>query len=115
QRRDLIPSTINNTILAPENESLRWEDTENINLGLDLGLFNNRLSASIDWYRKTTDDVLGNTLADPTTGFNSYYSNTASIENRGLELWINSWNIQSNLIGWKTSLTASFNTNEVRS
>ena len=113
QRRDLIPSTINNTILAPENESLRWEDTENINLGLDLGLFNNRLSASIDWYRKTTDDVLGNTLADPTTGFNSYYSNTASIENRGLELWINSWNIQSNLIGWKTSLTASFNTNEV--
>lgn len=113
QRRDLIPSTVSNTIQAPENESLRWEDTENINLGLDLGLFNNRLSASIDWYKKTTVDVLGNTLADPTTGFSSYYSNTASIENRGVELWINSQNIQSNLINWKTSLTASFNNNEV--
>src|SRR5690606_30010242 len=113
QRRDLIPSTINNTIMAPENESLRWEDTENVNLGLDLGLFNSRFSASIDWYKKTTVDVLGNTLADPTTGFTSYYSNTASIENSGVELWINSRNIQSNLIDWKTSLTASFNKNEV--
>lgn len=113
QRRDLIPSTINNRILAPENESLRWEDTENINLGLDLGFFNNRLSATFDWYKKTTVDVLGNTLADPTTGFNSYYSNTASIENRGIELWINSKNVQSNFVNWNTSITASFNTNEV--
>lgn len=113
QRRDLIPSTINNTISSPENESLRWEDTENINLGIDLGLFNNRFSASIDWYKKTTVDVLGNTLADPTTGFTNYLSNTASIENRGVELWIKSRNIQSNLIDWSTSLTASFNNNEV--
>lgn len=113
QRRDLIPSTISNTISAPENESLRWEDTENINLGIDLGLFNNRISASIDWYKKTTEDVLGNTLADPTTGFTSYYANTASIENRGVELWITSRNIQSNLMNWKTSLTASINNNEV--
>lgn len=113
QRRDLIPSTINNTINSPENESLRWEDTENINLGVDLGLFNHRFSASIDWYRKTTEDVLGNTLADPTSGFTEYRSNTARIENSGIEVWINSRNIQSKLIDWTTSLTASFNKNEV--
>ncbi|WP_285010614.1 SusC/RagA family TonB-linked outer membrane protein [Pedobacter faecalis] len=102
-----------NEVLTPENQSLRWETTKNYNLGLDYGLFNNRITGSADYYLKKTIDVFGKFDADPTTGFNQYDANTASIENRGLELLINSHNIRGDRFSWRTQLTASFNRNKV--
>ncbi|MCK0131638.1 SusC/RagA family TonB-linked outer membrane protein [Flavobacteriaceae bacterium F08102] len=102
-----------NDVLTPENQSLRWETTNNYNVGLDYGMFNRRISGSIDWYLKKTTDVFGQFDADPTTGFNNYNANTASIENRGFEVLFNSLNISKANFQWNSQITASFNKNEV--
>jgi len=100
-------------VMNPENLSLRWETTRNYNFGLDYGLFDNRISGSIDWYQKRTTDVFGLFDSDPTSGFNQYNANTASIQNQGLELLINTVNLRGSKLGWRSQLTASFNHNKV--
>lgn len=102
-----------NEVLSPENQSLRWETTKNYNIGLDYSLFGGRVSGAADYYIKRSKDVFGLFDADPTTGFNQYNANTASIENRGLELLINTVNIKRSRFAWQTGLTASFNTNKI--
>ncbi len=102
-----------NDVLSPENQSLRWETTRNYNLGMDFTLLNSRISGSLDWYLKKTTDVFGNYDADPTSGFNEYNANTASIQNKGLELMLNTLNIKGKTFEWRTQLTASFNHNKV--
>ncbi len=100
-------------VLSPENQSIRWETTTNYNLGLDYGLLKNRISGSVDLYYKRTKDVFGTMSADPTLGFNQYSANTASIENKGLEILLTSVNIDKSIFKWRTSATASFNKNRV--
>jgi TonB-linked SusC/RagA family outer membrane protein len=100
-------------VLSPENQSIRWETTNNYNLGLDYGVLDNRISGTVDFYYKKTKDVFGIMSADPTLGFNQYSANTASIENKGLELMVNSLNINTTDFKWRTSVTASFNKNKV--
>ena len=102
-----------NDVLSPENQSLRWETTRNYNLGFDFTLLKGRISGSADWYMKRTLDVFGQFDADPTSGFNQYNANTASIENKGFEFLISSVNVKQNKFQWRTQLTASFNHNEV--
>lgn len=109
----LNTAEIYNDVLSPENQSIRWETTKNYNLGLDYGFFNNRLSGTIDYYYKKADDVFGQFSSDPTSGFNSYNANTASILNKGFEIGINSLNIESRRFSWRTTITASFNNNKV--
>lgn len=107
-----IPLTYND-VLTPENQSLRWETTKNYNIGMDYSLFKSRISGSVDWYLKKTTDVFGQFDADPTSGFNQYNANTASIQNKGLEFLINSLNIKRSKFEWRTQITASFNHNKV--
>ncbi len=100
-------------VLSPENQSIRWETTRNNNIGLDYGLFNDRITGTVDYYYKRTKDVFGALSADPTSGFNQYNANTAAIENKGLELMISSLNVKGRKFSWRTQLTASFNHNKV--
>ncbi|WP_423735999.1 SusC/RagA family TonB-linked outer membrane protein [Chitinophaga caseinilytica] len=100
-------------VLTPENQSLRWETTRSYNFRLDYGFFNNRLYGSVDYYVKRTNDVFGQYDADPTTGFNQYNANTATIRNSGVDLLISSVNARSRKFEWRTSLTASLNHNKV--
>ena len=110
---DVFPFLQYYDVLSPENQSLRWEKTVNTNIGIDYALFNNRLYGSLDYYNKNSEDVFGQYSADPTGGFNEYNANTASILNKGLEISINSNNINQKNFSWQTQLTGSFNTNEV--
>ncbi|HEY4651318.1 MAG TPA: SusC/RagA family TonB-linked outer membrane protein, partial [Pontibacter sp.] len=100
-------------ILSPENQSIRWEETKNYNAGLDYALFNSSIYGTFDLYFKNSDDVFGAYSSDPTTGFNQYRANTASIRNRGIEFSINSLNASTDKFAWRTQVTASFNKNEV--
>lgn len=100
-------------VQSPENQSIRWEKTQSYNMGLDYGLLDGKISGSVDLYYKKTKDVFGMMSADPTLGFNQYNANTASIENKGLELMINSLNFSSGNFNWRTGVTASFNKNKV--
>lgn len=110
---DVFPFPQYYDVLSPQNQSLRWEKTVNTNVGIDYAMFNNRLFGSIDYYRKNSGDVFGQYSADPTGGFNEYNANTSSILNKGLEISINSINVQQKNFSWQTQLTGSFNNNKV--
>lgn len=97
----------------PENPDLKWETTEQLDVGLEMGFFNNRLSVEVDYYQKQTKDLLLNAQLPRQTGFVSKLQNLGKVENKGLELLINSFNISNDNFQWSTSLSISANRNEV--
>ena len=97
------------------NSNLKWETTKQLDIGYDLGLFNDRIELTADIYRKTTDDLLLNAQLPFTTGFSSAYKNIGKIKNEGLELGVFSKNIQTESFTWESSFNISFNKNEVLS
>lgn len=102
--------------IAPQqlaNPNLRWEKTRQINAGIDIGLFKNRLTIEFNLYSKYTTDNLLQLPVPGITGFNTYYSNAGEISNRGFELAINSTNIKTGNFSWQTSFNISGNTNKI--
>ncbi|WP_319479748.1 TonB-dependent receptor [uncultured Draconibacterium sp.] len=96
------------------NPDLKWETTEQINVGLDFGLFNSRVSGSIDYFKKKTTDMLLDLPIPQSTGFNSILSNVGRIDNRGFELSVNTVNITTQDFSWRTDLTFTTMKNEVK-
>lgn len=108
----------NNPVLYPinvANPSLKWEEGRNLDLGLDFGLFNNRITGEFSYYRKITKDALLNGGISPSTGFANGWINVGKILNEGYELALNTTNIQSKNFKWVTRLNVSQNYNEVLS
>src|ERR1043166_3479398 len=68
------------------NPNLKWETTQQTNLGFDMGLFNNRVSLTFDHYQKTTSDLLYSKLVPYYTGYTDFVTNVGSVENRGNEI-----------------------------
>lgn len=98
------------------NPDLRWETKEEINLGLDFGFFEDRLSGTIDLYKRTTKDLLWNyNVATPPYLYGSVLANAGSMENKGLEIQINANPIRSDEFIWNTSLNYSTNSNKLLS
>lgn len=95
------------------NPDLKWETTEQTNLGIDLGLFNDRLFATVDVYKKTTTDLLLNKQVEAYTGFSTILSNVGSIQNRGLEIAIGGKPLAGRDLRWTTSANISFNRSKV--
>ncbi|WP_435356241.1 SusC/RagA family TonB-linked outer membrane protein [Emticicia sp. SJ17W-69] len=94
------------------NPSLGWESTQQIDIGLDFGLLNNRINGEIDYYEKNTTGLLLNVNVPGTTGFATQVKNVGSLTNKGFEFVLNT----DNLVGdfkWKTSLNASTNKNKI--
>lgn len=96
-----------------ENNLLGWEDTQQQNWGLDLALFNSRVSLNFDYYNKKTSNVLFSMKLPGTTGFNSSYSNIGGVDNKGFELTITTKNIQTKDFEWSTSLNLAVNKNKL--
>ncbi|MCV9388151.1 SusC/RagA family TonB-linked outer membrane protein [Reichenbachiella ulvae] len=94
------------------NNTLKWEESEQINFGLDLGLWNNRVGVTIDAYQKTTTDLLLNAPLPRSTGFDNAIQNVGELENKGLEFVISTVNLDSDL-KWNTDFNLSFNRNKV--
>jgi len=101
------------TIGRPANPELRWETTEQLDIGLEMGFFRGRLSFEIDYYYKETRDLLLNVQIPRQTGFVSQLQNLGRLRNNGLELLVNSVNIAKPNFKWSTLLTLSGNRNEV--
>jgi TonB-linked SusC/RagA family outer membrane protein len=94
------------------NPDLSWEKTAQIDIGIDFGLFNNRLNGEIDYYIKNTSDLLLDLPVPSTTGFTVQAQNAGEVENKGWEFVLNS----NNLVGefkWNTSFNIAFNKNKV--
>lgn len=120
--RALVAPGANYTLragLAPSqlgNADLTWEETAQANIGLDFAVLNNRLVLNVDAYEKKTDDLLLGRSLVGSSGFTSITENIGSIENRGLEFGLTSYNFDSNEPGgftWNTNFNVSFNKNEV--
>lgn len=77
----------------PANPDLKWETTDQLDIGLEFGFLNNRITGEIDYYYKKTRDLLLARQIPRATGFNTKLENIGSIQNQGLELMINSVNV----------------------
>ncbi len=95
------------------NTLLQWEASEEFNPGLDFGFLKNRISGSVDYYKRTSDKLLLENPVSYVTGFNTGIVNLGEVENSGWELELRTKNIVNEDFSWKTTLIASTNKNEL--
>lgn len=95
------------------NPDLTWEKAETFDVGLDLSVLNNRLSASFDYYNRLNTALLLNVPIPWVTGFGTQLTNAGSSRNKGWEIELTSRNIVKGPVQWSTSLNLSYNTNKV--
>ncbi|MBL4677644.1 MAG: TonB-dependent receptor [Mucilaginibacter sp.] len=96
-----------------ENRNLKWEETKQTNIGIDLTLFNNRLTFSADAYIKDTKDLLQMFPVPRSTGFDYALKNIGNLRNKGLEFMISAKNIDGKDFTWSTDFNISINRNNV--
>lgn len=98
------------------NPALRWEKKEEVNIGLDFGLFNERVSGAVDVYQRTTKDLLMDyPVPTPPYLFNTITANAASMENKGIEAQVNFDAVRTKDFSWTTSVLFSANQNKLLS
>ncbi len=102
------------------NPDLKWEASKQYNAGLDLGLFNSRIDLTFDIYYKTTKDLLLQPSVSPVLGGEGWndiqtpYMNIGKVENKGIDIALNTHNIATRNFNWNSSLTVSINRNKVK-
>lgn len=96
------------------NAGLQWEKTTSWNVGLDLSFLKGRINASLEYYIMPTTDMIMNQALPNFTGFTSITSNLGRVENRGFELSLNTRNIEAENFEWSTSVSFSYNKNEIK-
>jgi TonB-dependent starch-binding outer membrane protein SusC len=106
QRAGLAPTQLG-------NPNLTWEQREDIDLGLELGLFNDRVLLQVDAYRGTTQELLLNRPLVGSSGFTGITENIGSIENRGIDIQLTTSNIDKRNFQWNTSFNLSFFDNKI--
>ncbi len=94
------------------NPDLKWENTAQLDVGLDFGLFKGRISGEIDYYIKNTDDLLLDVNVPSSTGFETQTRNVGELENKGFEFVLNTRNIEGDF-SWNTNINLAFNQNEL--
>ena len=94
------------------NEELTWEKNYALNLGLDIGLFS-RVNVSLDWYTRTTKDLLMSKQLNSISGFSSLLTNVGQMRNTGVELEVRSNNIKTKDFSWITAFNLSHNKNKI--
>ncbi|MBK9980936.1 MAG: TonB-dependent receptor [Saprospiraceae bacterium] len=99
----------------PGNNSLTWEKSKQLDLGLEFGLFNDILSGELDVYTKNTDGLLFNVPLPGSSGQSSFNKNIGSLESKGVELVLESKNVSTKNMTWTTSFNIAKNTNKIKS
>jgi len=99
--------------LTVANGNLGWEATVQSDIGLDLGLFNNRIQFTADVYKKSTKDLLFSRITPPSSGYNSAIQNIGEVENKGLEFLLKLNPVSQKTFNWNTSLNFSLNRSKV--
>ena len=95
------------------NRELSWEKTNEINVGLDFGFFNSRINGAIDVYRRDAKDLIMERKLPSTSGWTSIWDNIGHVRNVGVELQLNTVNVQTKDFTWETGFTFSKNHNEL--
>jgi TonB-linked SusC/RagA family outer membrane protein len=94
------------------NASLSWEKNKQSDIGLELGIFQNRIFLVADYYKKITSDLLLNVPTPSITGYTTARQNIGKIENKGWEFGLTTQNLNKKL-KWSTDFNISFNRNKV--
>ncbi|MDN5205189.1 TonB-dependent receptor [Fulvivirgaceae bacterium BMA10] len=97
------------TLSSPD---LKWETTKQLDIGIDFGILNDRITGELDYYVKNTDDLLLSRPLPAISGFTSIFENIGEMKNSGIEIVLNSQNIVGDF-SWSTSFNIAFNDNEV--
>lgn len=96
------------------NPDLKWETTDQTNIGLDFGVLNNRINGGLDYFWKKTTDMLLQLPVPQSTGYNSILSNVGRIDNKGIELFLNTVNIDTKNFKWESNITFTSMRNKVK-
>lgn len=100
-------SGIQNTILP--NADLKWEQSKTFNVGVDVGLFDNRITLLVDRYRRVTDNLLTSLSLPFSSGFSSILTNLGSLENKGVEIELSTRILPAaSKLQWNVSLNAAY-------
>ncbi|MFY0483416.1 SusC/RagA family TonB-linked outer membrane protein [Flavobacterium sp. PLA-1-15] len=94
--------------------NIKWEKTAQTSVGLDFGLFNDRITGSFDYYRKSSVDLILDKPLPISFGVESIDTNIGKIDNTGFEVVLNSTNVETKDFTWKTSINFSKNNNEIK-
>ena len=100
---------------SPSNSNLGWEKTREMNVGLDFGFFNNRITGSVDVYDRLSSNLLLKQKLVIENGFSTYINNIGSVSNRGVEVALTTKNIKTDLVSWETTFMFTKNTNKIKS
>ena len=97
------------------NPALKWETTQELDLGADIAVLDGRASLIVDWYNRNTDDLLVRRPIPATSGYTSIWSNIGSIRNRGVDLGLHTVNLDGGPrgLGWTSDLNVTWNKNVV--
>ncbi|HYF70040.1 MAG TPA: TonB-dependent receptor [Ohtaekwangia sp.] len=112
------PTYNNQAIRFPNkvyNPDLKWETTRNFDAGFEMGILNERINAEFSYYLKNTKDVIMNLTMPGYNGFSNFYGNVGEIKNEGVELTLNTVNIETSEFKWTTDFNIAYNTNKVLS
>lgn len=102
-------------LLSLENTGLRWEKVKQFDIGVELGMFDNRVNLEIDYYNRKTVDMLLNAPVPESSGFSTLIQNVGSMENKGFEMVLNTTNIDTPDFTWNSTFNITMNKNKVLS
>jgi TonB-linked SusC/RagA family outer membrane protein len=108
---DQFVTSLNPSRIA--NPDLKWETTEQVDIGMDFGLLNDRISGSFAWYNKNTTDMLLSLPVPTSSGFRSQLVNIGGMKNSGFEVALNTYNITGKQFTWSSNLNFATLNNEV--
>ncbi|MFI5161233.1 MAG: SusC/RagA family TonB-linked outer membrane protein [Sphingobacteriales bacterium] len=94
-------------VSSPPNPHLSWEQVKDWNAGLDFSLVNNRVTGSVDYYIKHSENLINSVLLDPTVGFPNASQNSAAIYSKGMDVVLNSLNTDGNF-RWRTTVLFNY-------
>jgi len=97
------------------NTDIQWEETDQFNIGLDLGFIDGRVNMTLDWYQKNTSKLLANRPLPPQTGFEETRVNLGDVKNSGIEMGIQAVPVDLGDFRWETNFNLTYNQNEVTS
>ena len=95
------------------NLDLGWERTNEYNVGLDFGFFQDRISGSVEYYDRITKDLIMNKTVPVTSGYSSVKANVGTVRNNGVEVLLNTVNVKTSNFTWRTSLNLAYNKNRI--
>ncbi len=95
------------------NPDLKWEKTGQFDVGVNLGLFENRLNFDVSYYYKKTTDLLLDCPLPESSGYSSIFKNIGSVENHGFDIMVNGTPVETANFTWSSTLSMNYNKNKI--